>query len=189
MTSSFNVEDIRSAGLLGLISIIFIFLSIAVTVASSYGGAVLNLIGYIMILIALNKLSKAFNTPGIFRNAIYGVITDIVGSIVLIIALVLAFPSLLSSDSVYGESSMTTLIGLLVALWVVFYVFVVIAYRFLRNAYNQLADVSGVGDFRSAAKWYWYGALTAIVLVGVVLVIVGHVHAALGYNKLRRYGQ
>jgi len=70
-------------------------------------------------------------------------------------------------------------------LWIIAYVFVILEYRFFRDAYRELARSSGVNDFDNAAKWYWYGALLFIILVGGILILVGDVYALLGYNKLR----
>ena len=48
-----------------------------------------------------------------------------------------------------------------------------------------MARSSSVEDFNKAAKWYWYGALLLIILVGAILIIVGNIYALLGYSKLR----
>ncbi|WP_069806836.1 DUF996 domain-containing protein [Vulcanisaeta thermophila] len=199
MASGLNVEDIRSAGLLGLIGIILMLLSIAAAVA--YAGAGLGLVGLIMVLMALNKLSKAFNRPSIFRNALYAVITGIVGIVLIIVVVVLAYLAVNISAAVsaapfttstlsrsYGSlASSIAIVIIFITLAAAVYIIIVFSYRFFRNAYIELAEASGIGDFRSTAKWYWYGALTAIVLVGVVLILIGHIYAALGYNKLREY--
>jgi uncharacterized membrane protein len=72
-----------------------------------------------------------------------------------------------------------------IVLFIIAYVLAILEYRFFRDAYRELARSSGVEDFNKAAKWYWYGALLFIILVGAILILVGHIYALLGYNKLR----
>jgi uncharacterized membrane protein len=72
-----------------------------------------------------------------------------------------------------------------IVLFIIAYVFTVLEFRFFRDAYRELARSSGINDFNDAAKWYWRGALLFIILVGAILIIVGHVYALLGYNKLK----
>lgn len=208
MTSSVDVEEVRSAGLVGLIGVIFMILSFA-GAFGPYTAAGLGLAGIIMVLIALNKLSKAFGRPGIFKNALYAVVAIIVGIVVVILAPLAVFasavpfvhittsisphppstpiPSATAIKSSVAPVIEPSTIAVIVALVAAAYVVIIVSYRFLKNAYVELADASGVGDFRSAAKWYWYGALTAIILVGLILILVGDVYALLGYNKLRTY--
>ena len=85
----------------------------------------------------------------------------------------------------FGSSFLASFLVFFIVLWIIAYVFVILEYRFFRDAYRELARLSGVSDFDNAAKWYWYGALLFIILVGGILILVGDVYALLGYNKLR----
>ncbi|WP_069807856.1 DUF996 domain-containing protein [Vulcanisaeta thermophila] len=192
-----NIEDVRTAGLLGLIGVILVVISIPVVVSPRTWAAP-GLIGLAIILIALGKLSRAFNNPGIYRKALYGVLTNIVGGTAIVFIITLAgfkrttciTNSPIQPQLCYiGPPTPVLAITLVTALWVVFYAVVLITYWFLREAYTGLANASGIGDFNEAAKWYWYGALTFILLVGALLIFVGHVYAASGYYKLRRYAR
>jgi len=177
-------DEIKSAGTLGLVGVILMLVGLIPQ------AGILSIIGLILVLIALNKLSKAYNNETIWRNALYGFIMGIVGAVVLVFAvfaylmpmLALHVPPMIA-PSPYGFG--TSLLVFFIILWIIAYVFALLEYRFFRDAYRELARSSGINDFNDAAKWYWYGALLFIILVGAILILIGHVYALLGYNKLR----
>jgi uncharacterized membrane protein len=177
-------NEVRSAGTLGFVGVILMLVGLI-----PYAG-VLSIVGLILVLIALNRLSKVYGNDAIWRNALYGFITGIVGIIALVVAvfaylapmlLLHTLPMIVPSPYGFG----TSLLVFFVVLFIIAYVFMVLEYRFFRNAYRELAGSSGVDDFNKAARWYWIGALTLIVLVGAILILIGHIYALLGYNKLR----
>jgi len=176
-------DKIKSAGTLGLVGTVLMLVGLI-----PYAG-VLNVVGLVLVLIALNKLSKAYGNDTIWRNALYGFIIGIVETVMLVFAvfaylmpmLALHVPPMIASPYGFG----TSLLVFFIILWIIAYVFVLLEYRFFRNAYRELARSSGVNNFDNAAKWYWYGALLLIIFVGVFLILVGDVYALLGYNKLR----
>ncbi|WP_069806854.1 DUF996 domain-containing protein [Vulcanisaeta thermophila] len=193
MASSLNIESIRSAGLLGLVGVALeIISSIVITVSHEttyYVDTALGIMGLLAVLTALHKLSRAYNSPDIFRHALYGAVTIIVGWALVTSISALAVVGISPTAHLIGLPIMinpTGTLGLAITLWVVFYIFTVIAYAHLRNAYTELTNTSNINNFRSAAKWYWYGALTYVVAVGEILVLLGDLYALVGYNKLRR---
>ena len=172
-------DEIKSAGTLGLVGIVLMLVGLI-----PYAG-VLSIVGLVFVLIALNKLSKAYNNETIWRNALYGFIMGIVGAVVLVIAAFAYIIPILTMHvtSPYGFGP--SFLVFFIVLWIIAYVFAILEYRFFRDAYRELARSSGINDFNDAAKWYWYGALLFIIIVGAILIIVGHIYALLGYNKLR----
>ena len=174
-------DEIKSAGTLGLVGIILMLVGLI-----PYAG-VLIIVGLILVLIALNKLSKAYNNEAIWRNALYGFVMGIIGAVVLVIAIFAYFIPILTMHALflspYGFG--LSFLVFFIVLFIIAYVFTILEYRFFRDAYRELARSSGINDFNDAAKWYWYGALLFIIFVGGILIIVGHVYALLGYNKLR----
>jgi len=174
-------EKVRSAGELAFIGVI-------IQLAGLLLGGLATLAGYIVELIAIKRLSEAFNNPAIWRNALNAVITAIVGTVVLIasiFALLLGFPLLLKPMNPHLYPLLS--IGIVAAIFVVVYVFVLLSGRYYRNLYNELANSSGISEFRDAAKWTWLGVLLFIVIVGAILVLVGRIFALLGYNRLKEW--
>ena len=77
------------------------------------------------------------------------------------------------------------IIGTVVTIWVVAYVFVHLSCRYNRNIYNELANSSCISEFRDAARWL--GALLFVIIVGAILALVGRIFALLGYNRLKEW--
>jgi uncharacterized membrane protein len=185
-------EKVRSAGELAFIGVI-------IQLAGLLLGGLATLAGYIVELIAIKRLSEAFNNPAIWRNALNAVITAIVGTVVLIasiFAFLFGLPLLLIPKNPYLYSSLyignpylypLLYIGIVAAIFVVAYVFILLSGRYYRNLYNELANSSGISEFRDAAKWTWLGALLFIVIVGAILALVGRIFALLGYNRLKEW--
>jgi len=176
-------NEVRSAGTLGFVGVLLMLVGLIPQ------AGILSIVGLILVLIALNKLSKAYGNDAIWRNALYGFVMGIVGAVVLVVAVfaylmpMLSLHALPMIASPYGFG--TSLLVFFVVLFIIAYVFSILEFRFFRNAYRELAGSSGVEDFNKAARWYWIGALSLIVLVGAVLILIGHIYALLGYNKLR----
>ncbi|WP_243674980.1 DUF996 domain-containing protein [Vulcanisaeta distributa] len=162
-------EEVRSAGTLGFIGGILTFIPYA------------DVVGFILVLIALHQLSKAYNNNEIWRNAIVAVIISIVGAVIAIFSFigVIAF---LSSINAGTYASVGTIIAWVLGL----YAIAVISGYFWRNAYAALASSSNVSEFASASRWYWWGSLLTIVIVGAILLIVADIYAILGYYRLSR---
>jgi len=172
------MEDrVKAAGELGFIGII-------IQLAGLLLGGVATLAGYVVELVALRRLSEALNNQAIWDNALRGVIVAIIGAGVLIITilgLIFGWSLLLPVHSLPWVALVVIPIGL----WLLAYFFVVLAGKYYRDAYYELAKSSGVSDFQEAAKWTWWGALLFIVIIGGILQLVGRVFALLGYDRLR----
>ena len=174
-------EQVRSASELAFIGVI-------IQLAGLLLGGLATPAGYIVELIAIKRLSEAFNNSAIWRNALNAVILAIVGIVVLIasfFASLFGLPLLL----ILIDPSLHPLLYIgIVAATVVAYVFIFLSGGYFRNLYNELANSSGISEFRDAAKWTWLGALLFIVIVGAILVlVVGRIFALLGYNRLKEW--
>jgi len=171
-------EQVRSAGEDAFIGVIIQLVGLLL-------GGLLTPVGYIMELIAIKSLSKAFNNPAIWRNALYAVITAVVGTVVLVASIVaLLFGIPLMPNPMKDDLYPLLVIG---AIFVVDYVFLILSGRYYRNLYNELANSSGISEFRDAAWLTWLGALLFIIIVGGVLMLVGRIFALLGYNRLKEW--
>ncbi len=176
-------EQVRSAGELAFIGVIIQLAGLLLggLLVGQLLGGLATLTGFIVELIAIKRLSEAFNNPAIWRNALYAVITAIASIFAFLFGLTLLIIPM--NPYLYPLLS----IGIVAAIFVVAYVFILLAGRYYRNLYNELANSSGISEFRDAAKWTWLGALLFIVIVGAVLVLVGRIFALLGYNRLKEW--
>ena len=133
-----------------------------------------NVIGALLILLALRRLSKAYNNDAIWRNALYAIVTNIIG---LILILTIAI-SLASSFTIPSSASK-------VGVFLISYVFILVSGWFMKNAYSELSKSSGVEYFSKVAKWYWISAILTIIAVGLILLIIAQIYMILGFRRLK----
>lgn len=156
---------------------------VGVFVSGADGGLV-ALLGLVLSLVGIYYLSKHFERPDVFRNYLYSFIAALVGVLVLIGFAVAYFFSLakLIHPPFDPLSLLLAILPILIVLWVV----VVFSAYFLRRAYIGLAEAGGVGHFKTAATLVWIGALTFVILVGLVIALIGQIFAIIGAFELKR---
>jgi uncharacterized membrane protein len=152
-----------------------------------------GLIGSILILVAIKKISDAVNEREIFKNVLMAVIIPWVAiGVYLAVGLGLvmyAVPTIAKVDGNYlaegGYSGTdvalpplpTFLVLPIVTLTMVFgtwAAFIASAW-FLKRGYERIAVRTGTKTFRTVGRLYFYGALLVIVLIGAVLAFTAAV--------------
>ena len=145
----------------------------------------LNLVGIILVLIALNGLADYYKDEDIFKNALYGFLFVIIGIIALIatilifafgIAIIQPYPTPTSPSTIAGVSLIIVVIAIM-------YIFSIIGSIFYRRAFNKLAEKSNEKMFSTAGLLLLIGAL--IPLVGQVIIFVAWILAAVGFFSIK----
>jgi uncharacterized membrane protein len=142
-------------------------------------GAVLGIIGAILLLIGLKGLATYYQDNEIYQNALMGVIFLIIAAIVVAVAVVGAFVFIF------------TIVGFFVGL-AVFFVGLVIAFIFyllsamrLRKTFSELAQKSGEHNFETAGTLYWWGAILTIIFVGLILIFIAWIFATIAFFSMK----
>jgi len=150
---------------------------------------ILTFVGIILFIVAMHRLSQYYNEPGIYKNALYGLILNIIGTIV---AIAIEFLLILGSIGIIPQAGTvlpgTALTQLILAGFAVFaisFVFGTISAVFYMRAFNMLAEKSGKNDFKTAGLLYLLGQVLTIVLIGGLLFWIAWIFAAMGFNSLR----
>ncbi len=166
----------------------------------AYTG-VLGLVGLILVLIALKRLSDYYNEKGIFDNALYGIIIGIIGLVVFVAGIVVAAVGLLSDlgiawgdwavlQEIDWEAAVTweiiephiaVIIGSLVAL----FVFVVVSAIFLRKSLTTLSTKTGVNMFGTAGLLMLIGAVLTIILIGLIVIWVALILLTVAFFSIK----
>ncbi|MCL2642222.1 MAG: DUF996 domain-containing protein [Candidatus Bathyarchaeota archaeon] len=167
-----NFRTSKNLGCIGALIIalgtIFTGAITLLTGINTYG--ILGIVGLIAILLSIQSLSNFYQAKNIFTNARMGVVVAIMGSIGL------------SAFSVVSPiSDLWTLFLLLV----VIIVFAIIATVFVRRALNELATRSGVGEFASASKLLFIGAILTVILIGVLLMWIAIIGVAIAFFQMK----
>ena len=153
----------------------------------------IELIGIILVMVALYDLSRYYNDGSIFNNALYGIVTGVTG---IVISLAVVFVAVLTSLTNFlyeifpdWNSDFTALSGLtpdpsnidlsniglflggLFAVLLVLWVFSILVAFFFRRSFGTLSEKSGVGLFSTTGLLLLIGAVL-IILVGVGLILI-----------------
>jgi len=145
-----------------------------------YIGSVVSLIGFILILLALKGISDAVGDERPFKNYLYGVIFAI-GGLIVILALLFGTFALVPAGWHLSESAG---IGLAILLFILFVALIIGAAYFQKRAWLAMYEITDTKEFKDAATWVWWGALTAIILVGFLLLLIARVFVIIAFNKM-----
>jgi uncharacterized membrane protein len=139
----------------------------------------LNLVGIILVLIAMKGMAEHYNDDEIFKNTLYGFIFGVIGVIALTaVILMLGF-----GVAVVSPVAVPVGISILLVSIAVLYVFSLISAIFYRNALNNLSEKSGEQIFDTAGLVLLIGAI--IPLIGEILKFVAWILAAVGFFSLK----
>jgi len=140
----------------------------------------LNLVGIILVLIAMKGMSDYYDDNEIFQNALYGFIFGLIGVIGLVaFILMLAF----GFATISPVTVPFTGFGLLVIAIIILYVFSLIGAIFYKKSFDTLSEKSNEQMFTTAGLILLIGA--AIPLIGEILKFVAWILAAVGFFNLR----
>jgi uncharacterized membrane protein len=175
--------------------------------AVPYAG-ILSLIGIILLLIGLKGLSGFYQEEGIFNNALYAMITAIVGVVVAAASLVVTAVSVLANIGIdindinewatFGTdlgnyfsdfaniSEIWTIIGGVVIALLVIFISAIISMYFYRKSLNQLSSKSGIGLFGTAGLLMLIGAVLTIVAIGLLLIWIGFILATVAFFQMKK---
>ena len=171
---------------------------------------IIDLIGVILILVALHGFGSFFKTEGIFNNALYGIIAGIVGvvlAVVIGITIVLnnvkdfllkLFPSWNgnwnSLSSLSGMTPNTSNIGFgdiipfivaAIVIIAILWIFAIIGAFFLRKSFKELSEKTNVGLFSTTGLILLIGAVLLIVVFGFLLIWIAALLLAIAFFQVK----
>ena len=126
---------------------------------------VLNIVGYILVLIATKYVSDELGDKSIFDNMLYAVIAGIVG--VAAAAFIIFTGAAFSAISFAASAIGGVIVGLAIA-----WVFLIVSSIFIRRSYNAMSTRLNIGYFKTAGTLYFIGAILTIILVGFIILFV-----------------
>jgi uncharacterized membrane protein len=173
--------------------------------------SIVEIIGAIFILVALHGFARFYKESGIFNNAIYGIITGIVG---VVLAAVIAIVAILSNikdfllqvfpswngnwSTIPSLSGMTPntsnisfgdIIPFIIAsivVIVIIWVFGIVGTFFIRRSLMQLSAKTNIGLFSTAGLMLLIGAALAIIFgVGLFVTWIGVLVLAYAFFRIK----
>jgi uncharacterized membrane protein/ribosomal protein L40E len=142
----------------------------------------LSLVGRILTLVSLNEISDVVRDRSIFDDALITGITAIIGSIALLVFLVSgAFSTLIAIGGLaFGAAGVLAAVGTLAFFWI----FAIVSAIFLKRAYEKTGQWLNVNSFATAGLLYLIGALTAIILVGFLILFIALIFQVIAYFSI-----
>jgi len=199
--------NLETSRLLGGIGALLMFIGV-IPFVSYYG--IVEIIGVILVLGALYGLGSFYKDSAIYNNAIYGVIAGVVGvvvSIAVVIVMVLSnitdfltkiFPSwngdwstlpslsgVTPNMSNLGFGDIIPFITAGIMVFVILWVFSIIAAFLFRRSLIQLSTKSNVGLFGTAGLILLIGAILVILIFGLLLMWIAALLLAIAFFILK----
>jgi uncharacterized membrane protein len=196
---------LENSKILGGIGALLMFLGV-IPFVSYYG--IIEIIGLILVMIALYNLASYYKEGGIFNNALYGIIIGIIGVVVSIaVVFVVVLTSL--SDFLYTifpdwNGDWTALSGLtpnpsnisldnimpfiagIFTVFIVLWVFSIIGAFFIRRGLGSLSAKSSIGMFSTAGTLLLVGAVLIILFgIGLILIWISALLLAIAFFQMK----
>lgn len=196
---------IETSRILGGIGALLMFIGIIPYI--NYFG-VIELVGLILVMVALYNLASHYRERGIFNNALYGLIMGIVGGVISIAVVIItvltsltdflytifpdwngdwtAISGLTPDPSNFSLDSIMPFLTGIIVMFIVLWVFAIIAVFFIRRSLGTLSAKSGVGLFSTAGLLLLIGAVLIILFgIGLILIWISALLLAIAFFQIR----
>jgi uncharacterized membrane protein len=161
-----------------------------------YAGLLLGLVGLILVFVAVKYIADETKNHKIFHDYLMNFIFQILAVVAVIVILIIAFgvsggiawatslsqQTFTDFNSVWNEFG-TIFTSAIIAL-VIAWIFLVIGAYYLRKSYNSIAEHTKVNLFKTTGTVYFIGAITLIVLIGVLILFVAKIIEIIAYFSL-----
>jgi uncharacterized membrane protein len=171
-------------------------LLILIGLFASTAGVILGIAGFILVFIAVKKISELTKDEEIYKNYLMHFILGIITIIALFVIMLVAFgaaggftwlSSLESAEITDLESFLAnfgTIIGGCLVAIVVGWILSIIAAIYLRRSYDKIAEHTKVDLFKTTGFVYFIGAITTIVIIGWLIIIIARIIEIIAYFSL-----
>jgi uncharacterized membrane protein len=201
---------LESSKTLGGVGAILMFISVFPYIGT-YTFGVVGLIGAILVLIALHGFASYYKEQGIFNNAIYSIVTGIVG---VVVAVAVGFLFVLSNlkdfllklyptwdgnwfnfSSISGTTPNTAnispsdvipFVAAIIVIIVILWVFAIISAFFARRSLKQLSAKTNTGLFSTTGLLLLIGAVLVIIFgLGAILMWIATLILAIAFFTMK----
>lgn len=197
--------SIETSRIIGLIGAILMFIGILPYV--NYFG-IIEVIGLILVMIALYNLGSYYKEGKIFNNALYGILTAIAGAVISVVIVIITvltsltdfletiFPdwngdwtalSGLTPDptNISLDSIVPFIVGIFTVL-LILWIFSIISAFFVRRSFRNLSEKSEVNLFSTAGLLILIGAFLIVIFgIGLILIWISALLLAIAFFQIK----
>jgi len=130
-------------------------------------GQVLVFAGFIMLIIAVYKLSEITGQKEIFHNYLIGIILN--SALLLVLIFGIGAAVLFSFSLQTGLAGLG--MGIILAILLLWIISIVSAY-FVKKSFEKISQATGVATFRTVGKLYFIGSILHVILIGWIISLV-----------------
>ena len=164
--------EIKDAKLMGGIGSILALLSFI-----PKAGWIISLVGFILVIVAIKKITDATNRDDVFNDYLKGAIINIVGSI--IISLAGGGLAIMAIMRRHGGVAIGVIVAFVIA-WIV----MIVGTYFMKKGLVGLSEVTGEKNFATAGNLFFWGAILLIIAVGGIVSLVGSIFQIIAFFSL-----
>ena len=196
--------SIETSKILGLIGALLMFIGI-IPYINFYG--ILEIVGLILVMIALYNLGTYYKDGSIFNNALYALIAGIVGAVISVLVVVVTVLTSLTDflqtlfpdwngdwtalsgltpnpSNITFDSIIPFIAGILTVL-AILWIFSIISAFFVRRSFGALSEKSGVGLFSTAGLIILIGAVLVVIFgIGLILIWISALLLAIAFYQI-----
>jgi len=180
-----------NAKILGGIGALLILLGII-----PYAGALIGLIGFILVFVAVKYISDETKDKTIFNNFLFFFIITIVGIVLAAGISIITFIDVggieyfidlqtqtLTDPMVIFEELQGFLTGVIIAL-LILWVSLIVSVIFLRKSFDSIAEHTNVKWFGTSGLLFLVGAATVIIAIGFIIILVALILMIIAFFSL-----
>ena len=159
-------------------------------------GPFISIIGFILLLIAVKNISVEVKDKIIYKNYLISFFCNIIAIIVVFIILLIIFRSVggfsfiqsietanITDFNTFWEYFSPVIQDGLVAL-IIGWILLSIGTFYLRKSYYQIAEHTKIDLFRKTGLIYFVGAITIILLIGLIILIIARIFEIVTFLSL-----
>ncbi len=156
-------------------------------------GWIISIAGFILVLVAVHRISQYLNERKIFNDMVISVVTAIAAVALIGVMVVAALLSVLGVGQIGPAFNMPSSVS--TGQWIAFGLFVlpgllgswillIISAIFLRRSLEVMGRRLSVSLFDTAGLLYLIGAILAVIIVGFLLVLVAEIILAIAFFSI-----
>jgi len=161
-----------------------------------YAGPIISIVGLVFVFIAVKTIADITKDHDIFSNYLYHFIFSLISIVAIFVIVLIGF------GAIGGFSWITSLqdinitdfdtfweyfggiIGYAILALFVGWILSIIAAIFLRRSYNSIAEHTKVGLFKTTGTVYFVGAITTIILIGLLIMFIARILEIIAFFSL-----
>ncbi len=137
-----------------------------------------NFVGWVLVVIAMYGISKKTGNKKIFNYYLISVVFGVAATILFIVSI---FSLALIPSATNGGSGSY---AMLILMAIIFIGILIVSAYFIKKSFIEVSNETHVDSFKTAGNLMFWGAITSIVLVGLVLYFIGYIMEIVSFFSL-----